>query len=299
MTIRLLPSFLFALFWMGAAVADTASESAERVRATHAALQSASTDFQTEVGAGRLSGAEQEDYRRYIAALTERLRDDCRDFRNVGGDPATLQGQCDIGAPAAPRAAAIDTGAERTRGERISDAEAELRAAMGEFDQTILREQERLRSKDSGGGGGGGGGGSAGGGGREGQAGKQGDGKRAGERDGDRAGDHASDRDGEENDRDSAGGGRDESASGKDQTTGKGSADGRKPDGRRDERGGGGSGGSTKGQGGDKGADGDIPDAGGDDVIARQLREAAENETDPELRAKLWEEYRRYKDEQN
>ncbi|HED18499.1 MAG TPA: hypothetical protein ENI74_03240 [Gammaproteobacteria bacterium] len=32
-----------------------------------------------------------------------------------------------------------------------------------------------------------------------------------------------------------------------------------------------------------------------DDVVARQLREAAEKEADPELRKKLWEEYRKYK----
>lgn len=32
-----------------------------------------------------------------------------------------------------------------------------------------------------------------------------------------------------------------------------------------------------------------------DDVVARQIREAAEKETDPELKEKLWEEYRRYK----
>lgn len=32
-----------------------------------------------------------------------------------------------------------------------------------------------------------------------------------------------------------------------------------------------------------------------DDVVARQLREAAERETDPELKKKLWEEYRKYK----
>jgi hypothetical protein len=38
----------------------------------------------------------------------------------------------------------------------------------------------------------------------------------------------------------------------------------------------------------------DIPDARDDDIIARQLREAATNESDPELREKLWEEYRRY-----
>jgi hypothetical protein len=36
-------------------------------------------------------------------------------------------------------------------------------------------------------------------------------------------------------------------------------------------------------------------DGSDDDIVARQLREAAEQETDPELKAKLWEEYERYK----
>jgi len=35
--------------------------------------------------------------------------------------------------------------------------------------------------------------------------------------------------------------------------------------------------------------------AGDDDIVARQLREAAERETDPVLREKLWVEYRNYK----
>jgi hypothetical protein len=39
----------------------------------------------------------------------------------------------------------------------------------------------------------------------------------------------------------------------------------------------------------------DIPDGRDDDIVARQIREAAMKETDPELRAALWEEYRRYK----
>ena len=39
----------------------------------------------------------------------------------------------------------------------------------------------------------------------------------------------------------------------------------------------------------------DIPSAESDDIIARQLREAAMKEKDPELRAKLWDEYRKYK----
>jgi hypothetical protein len=39
----------------------------------------------------------------------------------------------------------------------------------------------------------------------------------------------------------------------------------------------------------------DVGDGSDDDIVARQLREAAIEETDPELREKLWDEYRRYK----
>lgn len=38
----------------------------------------------------------------------------------------------------------------------------------------------------------------------------------------------------------------------------------------------------------------DIPSGNDDDVVARQLREAAMREPDPELREKLWDEYRQY-----
>jgi len=39
----------------------------------------------------------------------------------------------------------------------------------------------------------------------------------------------------------------------------------------------------------------DIPSGNDDDVVARQIREAALKEADPKLREKLWHEYRRYK----
>ncbi|MCA0901593.1 hypothetical protein [Microbulbifer agarilyticus] len=42
----------------------------------------------------------------------------------------------------------------------------------------------------------------------------------------------------------------------------------------------------------------DIPTGNDDDVVARQIREAATRETDPELRERLWEEYRKYKKSQ-
>ncbi len=39
----------------------------------------------------------------------------------------------------------------------------------------------------------------------------------------------------------------------------------------------------------------DIPDGGNDNIVARQLREAAMREKDPALRERLWDEYRKYK----
>jgi hypothetical protein len=54
-------------------------------------------------------------------------------------------------------------------------------------------------------------------------------------------------------------------------------------------------GGGAKGGSGPNTVPADIPDGSDDDIVARQLREAAMKETDPELRERLWEEYRQYK----
>ena len=52
----------------------------------------------------------------------------------------------------------------------------------------------------------------------------------------------------------------------------------------------------TKGQGsGSKDDPGSRYNKEDDDIVARQLREAAENETDPELKEKLWKEYEDYR----
>lgn len=47
--------------------------------------------------------------------------------------------------------------------------------------------------------------------------------------------------------------------------------------------------------GGGGAAPADVPDGHDDDIVARQIREAAIAETDPELKDKLWDEYRKYK----
>jgi hypothetical protein len=54
-------------------------------------------------------------------------------------------------------------------------------------------------------------------------------------------------------------------------------------------------GGSSSGQAGSGAGAAEIPDGSDDDVVARRLRKAAEAETDPELKEKLWKEYIEYK----
>src|SRR5262249_44495492 len=39
----------------------------------------------------------------------------------------------------------------------------------------------------------------------------------------------------------------------------------------------------------------ELPDGSDDDIVSRRLRKAAEQETDPELKEKLWKEYAEYK----
>ena len=41
----------------------------------------------------------------------------------------------------------------------------------------------------------------------------------------------------------------------------------------------------------------DIPSGEDDDIVARQIREAALKEADPVIREKLWQEYRKYKNQ--
>lgn len=55
---------------------------------------------------------------------------------------------------------------------------------------------------------------------------------------------------------------------------------------------------AAQGQPGGATVPADIPDGRDDDIVARQLREAAQMEKDPKLREKLWDEYRKYKNQQ-
>jgi hypothetical protein len=232
----------------------------DRLRIDHAAMVAAEQDYHRQRQRGSLGTTETADYAAYIARLHRRVAEDCVALGNAG-----LPLPPDLGCPELPplalAPAAIDQAAEQTLDEQIAALDAELYAGLGEFDEMLLREQQRVRAAtpmpDAAGGGAGGPGAGTEGGSAEGTG--------------------------------QAGG--DAAESGIAATPGAGPE--HETGGRTSH--GVGAGPGTQRQGGGPDTPPDIPDASTDDVVARQLREAAEKETDPELKKKLWEEYRKYK----
>jgi hypothetical protein len=163
--------------------------------------------------------------------------------------------------PALTQSADIDQQTELTRGEQLAVLDAELNTGLWEYDEMLLQEQERIKAATP-------------------RSDGIGDGSGTGQGDGGTGaqgtGEEGADTNGEQE------------ATGSD----KGATDaGQPPDASPSRGGGAGTGAQKVGAGPPP----DIPDGSDDDVVARQLREAAEKETDPELKEKLWEEYRKYK----
>ncbi len=237
--------------------------SLERLRINHAAMVSSEQDFHDRQRRGTLIGVEATDYAAYVARLHRLVAEDCAELALAGVSLPPELG-CPTLTPSLLAPAPIDQAAEQTLDEQLAALDAELMSGLGDFDEMLLREQDRVRAKapmsDAGGAGGGGDG--------------------AGSGDGSGKGDAGA---GEGSEGESAKSGEGTEAS---QGTGGANAGmGGRESGSRAQR-----------DGQRRGVPGNIPNGDDDDVVARQLREAAEKETSPELKAKLWEEYRKYKE---
>jgi len=257
--------FLAAAVHAQTAAADLAA-SESRLRAAEAALLTAQHDYAMASNNGDLSGNEGSDYRGFVAHLQRQLGEACADFRRRGGDMHDHQAVCSAAQ------AYMQAQQPRQAPPAGAVADAELDAAVAKFDDMLLNQQHLLNqharvrdSASSGGGGGGGGGGSGEGAQGDGQNGQGGQGSSPGDN---RRGNPFAGRYGQGQPPTGSGSGRSIGPSG----AGKGKP---KP--------------------GAGSVPPDIPDGQDDDVVARQLREAAMAETDPELQKRLWDEYRKYK----
>lgn len=255
----------------------------QSLKAAEAAERQASQELAVLRTTGRASLAEISEYEAFLDGLRRRVARQRRTVIGIlnGGSSGEEAG----GQPALPRSV-LDDEPITTDEERLSNLDGELDASLGEFDEMLLREQEKLAARtrpersDTGAAAGGDATGAAG----ESEAGgMSGDGWEHGDRTGEGEESAATtfpyQRPGEAGvmtplpPADSEG-----------QTQAGGTRVANAPAG--EER---------RGAGGGAGIPPDIPDGKDDDVVARQLREAAMNEGDPVLREKLWDEYRKYK----
>lgn len=225
----------------------------EQLRSDHAALVSAEHDFHSRRERGVLNGTEVVDYAAYVARLHRQVAEDCVALAD-NGIPAPPDISCPTATSVLIAPVPVDQSGERTSAEKTADLDAELFNGMGEFDEMLLREQERIKAATPH---------AAGGGGGDGQG--------------------------------SGGAGEESGSDGSEGSGGDGDAEMVDGSGGSPTYGAGAGPGSSQRQG-DNGAPPGTPDGNDDDVVARQLREAAEKETDPVLKKKLWEEYRKYKE---
>jgi len=225
------------------AVAVSPQQLLEQLDLDHAALVAAESGYRSSRARGTLSGDEAADYAAWVARLHRQVVEDCAVLAGHG-IPVPEELSCPVAAFIAP--APIDQVAEQTSAEKTATLDAELRAGMGEFDEMLLQEQERIKA----------------------------------------AAPFASDSS-------EQGGGQGGGADGGAATSGTGEQAADSTDGSSEQWQGAGPG--SPQHTARAGTPADIPDGSDDDVVARQLREAAEKETDPELKKKLWDEYRKYK----
>ena len=246
--------FVCLLLLTVAAACAASGQLLEQLRGDHAALVSAEQDFHGRVERGVLRGAEMVDYAAYVARLHRQVAEDC-----VALAVNSIPVPPDISCPATPSMliapVPVDQAGERTGAEKTVDLDAELFNGLSEFDEMLLREQQRIKAAAPHAAGGGGGGGGQGGDGTAGDSGSAGSAGSGGDGDDQRAGARAGTA-----------------------TYGAGAGPG-----------------ASQRQG-NNGAPPGTPDGSDDDVVARQLREAAEKEPDPVLQKKIWEEYRKYKE---
>jgi len=239
----------------------------QSVLALDSAWTRAINDLQDKKKSGGLEEAQKQDYAKFITYLGDRIDYYCNLLRTEGDEQATVNLPC-------ADSTAIDSAQEQlvssTKAEQVADLDKSLADALGEFDEQLLKEDQRIAARmpaerESGSGYNGRGG--------SGYSGQNGSGQQ--------------------------GGGGQTGTNGNNQgqeTTQSGPASSQSSQGSTPSSYGAGTGVGSQEQKDDTRTGTKEISSGYDDIVARQLREAAEKETDPELKKKLWEEYRKYKE---
>ncbi len=269
-------SFCLAFFLLFTAPPSYAGDpSLDSIRKSITALESARQTALHELEEATMPASEVSDYKDFVVYLNTRIVNYCLDLAERGG-ASTLDGLPCPKTPAmvgssetAPSDDSIfyttsaDFGGAKSQAEETAELEGAFLSSLGDFDDSLLKEEEKVAARvpsqrESG---------SSSASGSSGQTGGTGETESAES--------SASEEQGE-------GTTGDQGREGQEGTT-------------RDSTGRSGSQGSGVEQSTYGAPGGNLPPPEDDDIVARQLREAAEKEPDPELKKKLWEEYWKYK----
>ena len=263
-------NFLLVAPVLGAALsADIPSPALDRalseLTASDAEWRRNDGEFRTVRLSGRATETEIADFAAFVAGLRRRMIEDCAVYRELGGDPAAHGFDCVIGSTETTVANVVVPPSEttaRTPEEKIDALDAELRGLEAELDSMLSKRQEALRERERS---------------ESPSIASTRLGASSGAREGVGGG-------GTGDDAGSAGGAAG-AAGGSMPGGGIVSEQGASPGGREEV--------AVARQASN--APADVGDGNDDDVVARQLRAAADSEPDPVLREKLWDEYRKYK----
>jgi len=212
------------------------------------------------------STIEVEEFAGFVAVLRRQMLEDCQRFRDLGGEPARYGLDCGLEPDKSPALAAAvrETPATQTEQEKFEALENALRSVEIELDNLFLQRREALQSRT-----------------RPAVSGNA--------LTGDPGSEAAAGAAAAAPRQQGSGSGSQASVAGQ---PGKSGGSG----GKITERGAGTAGKDRVERYGQQTASPSIiPTGDDDDVLARQLREAAEKEPDPVLRKKLWDEYQKYK----
>lgn len=255
--------FLLPILFIGQSFAALSEqELLQQLRADYASLVQAKNDFAALKSRGNPGAGEVADFADWISQLSDQLFEDCQKLAAISSAPLPADLPCSQLSARNPAAANIDIAAEATEAQKTKQLTDQLNGSLGEFDERLLREQDRIKAQTP-------------------QTETTASSKVGGASGGEQANDSGSSLD-------NTGDGGEAIQQGKQD----GEIDNEDTRTASNETGTPAS--SPSGTRGN--VPEDIPDGSDDDVIARQIREAAEKETDPELRAKLWDEYRRYRE---
>jgi len=270
------------------------SRALENLRNSNAEWRREDAAFRQERNTGRLSADDAAEYAEFVASLHRQKLENCEIVRKIGGDEALVGHDCIVIRKSRGATATLPPppSTAKTESEKLGGLEAELKRLESELDEELRQKQQALRERQqnqsAGGSGGPKGWTGQGAGSGQGNKGKQGNSQGAsGPRQNKASG--------------SAFGNQREGTKPRGtQSAGRPDKQGKRPSGAAN-TGPKGNAGPGAGPGRQKGANPTTAatdgrgDGNDDDIVMRQIREAAERETDPVMKEKLWNEYRKLK----